>query len=167
MHMLAAHNVRTTVQRPVGSNTNYSIVEKLSFSYHGVHAATLVWLLETRPSELDNPLRGQDTLALVKVCHITSSIAGAAACDRSWPTYSLSVHPTSELVGLGRRMLGIKECVQRVPLLQRSGYRSASRKDIPSTVAGFHVNRHPTLLHAMSNTVKRLESPTRRQYGLL
>lgn len=83
---------RTTqvLQRPAGPNTHYSAVGNPMNRFHyAAHVATLGWLHETAPpSYSDHPLRGQHTIALAKVCHTTSSSAGAAACDRSWPTYA-------------------------------------------------------------------------------
>ena len=94
-------------------------------------------------------------MALAKARHSSLQGAGATACLRVRPIDSLRVIPAAELVGFGRRFMGIEEDVAvRCPCCDVVDVDTRHARICPR--AGTQVNQHRSLLHEISPTLKRL-----------
>ena len=102
-----------------------------------------------------DPLGGTQTKAFAKARYKSLQGAGATACLRARPTDSLRVIPAAEFVGMGRCFMGIEEHVAvRYPRCDAVDVGTHHARICPR--AGAQVNQHQPLVHAMSNTLKRL-----------
>ena len=104
--MLAAHDAVTTnswkAQQKLG---------KINQSRHAAHTGSLDQLPETtRPPGPHNSL-GEGNQNVGEISYTNLQGVGATACLRARPTDSLRVISATELVGIGRRFMGIEKHV--------------------------------------------------------
>ena len=125
---------------------------------HAAHTASLDRLPDTaRPPGPGDPLKGCETKAFARARYRSLQGAGATACLRARPTDSLRVVLAAELVGMGRRFLGIEEYVAircPRPCCDAVDVETGHARICPRS--GAQVNQHQPLLHAISRTLKRL-----------
>ena len=110
--MLAECEVVTTNAR----KSPKALGKLVNQGHHAARTASLYQLLETaRPPGPDGPIEGRETKAFAKARYMILQGEGATAWLRARPTDSLSVIPSAEFVGIGRRFMGKRHVVVRCP----------------------------------------------------
>ena len=152
--MLAAHDAVTTNHPRKAQQKFWKLVKPGTICFPHSLAGTAA--RDSTPAETGDPLGGSETETFGRVPHRSlQGAGGAAACLRVRPTHSLRVLPAAELVGMGRRFIGIEGHVaMRYPCCAAADVDIRDVRICPR--AGAQVNQHQPRLHAIFPTSKRL-----------